>query len=92
MITELWLIGLGIGLLVVIIVVILLLGIIFQTKRIIKLAGVALNEVNQIEKNTLSIWKLNQTNIHTEKISNGFEEMEGVLVKITGKEKIQEAS
>ena len=65
MITELWLFGLGIGLLVAIIVVILLLGIIFQTKRIIRLASVALEEVNQIEKNTLSIWKLNQTNIHT---------------------------
>ena len=92
MITELWLFGLGIGLLVVIIVVILLLGIIFQTKRIIRLASVALDEVNQIEKNTLSIWKLNQTNIHTEKICDGFEEMEGVIADITGKEKIKEAS
>ena len=36
--------------------------------------------------------KLNQTNIHTDKICDGFEEMEGVIADITGKEKIKEAS
>lgn len=92
MMTNAWILGLGVGLLVVTIVVVLLIGIILQTKRIIKLAGIALNELNQIEDNTLSIWKLNQTNIHTGKIGDGFEEMENLLVRMTGKRKIKEAS
>ena len=66
MISNLWIIGFGIGALIVVVVVILLAGIIFQTKRIIKLANIALSEVKKIESNTMSIWKLNQTNAHTE--------------------------
>jgi|TARA_B110000438_G_scaffold293311_1_gene332941 hypothetical protein len=91
-INDFWVLGLGLGFIVVTIVVILLVGIIFQTKRIIRLAGIALNEVKQIEDNTLSIWKLKQTNIQTEKISDGFEKLEEHLINSSKKEKIKEAS
>ena len=79
MISNLWIIGFGIGALIVVLVVILLAGIIFQTKRIIKLANIALSEVEKIESNTMSIWKLNQTNAHTTTISDGFETLSSKL-------------
>ena len=44
-----WIIGFAAAAAVVEIVVVLLLGIIYQTNRIIKLAGVALGAVEQIE-------------------------------------------
>ena len=79
MISNLWIIGFGISALIVVVVVILLAGIIFQTKRIIKLANIALSEVEKIESNTMSIWKLNQTNAHTTAISDGFETLSSKL-------------
>ena len=79
MISNLWIIGFGIGALIVVVVVILLVGIIFQTKRIIKLANIALSEVEKIESNTMSIWKLNQTNAYTTTISDGFETLSSKL-------------
>ena len=79
MISNLWIIGFGISALIVVVVVILLAGIIFQTKRIIKLANIALSEVEKIESNTMSIWKLNRTNAHTTTISDGFETLSSKL-------------
>ena len=79
MISTLWILGFGISALIVVVVVILLVGIIFQTKRIIKLANIALSEVEKIESNTMSIWKLNQTNAQTTTILNGFETLSSKL-------------
>ena len=84
MISNLWIIGFGIGALIVVVVVILLVGIIFQTKRIIKLANIALSEVEKIESNTMSIWKLNQTNAYTTTISDGFERLETAITLFFG--------
>ncbi len=79
MISNLWILGFGVSALIVVVVVILLIGIIFQTKRIIKLATLALSEVQKIESNTMPIWKLNQTNAHTTSISDGFDTLSAKL-------------
>ena len=60
-----WLIGFATAIVVVLVVVVLLLGIIYQTRRIIQLATTALAQVEQVEQNTMPIWQLNQTNRYT---------------------------
>ncbi|MEK9564830.1 MAG: hypothetical protein VW492_15900, partial [Deltaproteobacteria bacterium] len=60
-----WTIGFVVAILIVVVVVVLLLGIIYQTRRIIQLATLALEQVEQVEQNTMPIWQLNQTNRYT---------------------------
>ena len=57
-----WLIGFATAIVIVLVVVVLLLGIIYQTRRIIRLATVASEQVEKVEQNTMPIWQLNQTN------------------------------
>mgnify|MGYP004325515131 FL=1 len=64
-----------------VVVVLLLLGIIYQTQRIIKLAGVALGAVEQIEANTKPIWMINRTNVTASNIGAGFEELDQLLAQ-----------
>ena len=76
-----WIIGFAATAAVVVIVVVLLLGIIYQTNRIIKLAGVAIGAVEQIEQNTKPIWMINRTNATATSIAAGFEELDQLLAE-----------
>jgi len=57
-----WLIGLAVVGVIVIIAAVLLILIWLAAKRILKLAGVALEVVKEIQQNTNSIWELEKTN------------------------------
>lgn len=57
-----WLIGLAIVGLIVVIAAILLILVWLAAKRILRLAGVALDVVKTIQSNTDSIWELANTN------------------------------
>lgn len=57
-----WLIGLGLVSLIVVIAAVLLILVFLAAKRILKLAGAALEIVTQIKNNTLPIWELETTN------------------------------
>ena len=57
-----WLIGLAVVGVIVIIAAVLLVLIWLAAKRILKLAGVALEVVKEIQQNTNSIWELEKTN------------------------------
>ena len=57
-----WLIGLAIVGLVVVIAAVLLILVWLAAKRILNLAGVALEVVKEIQQNTDSIWELEKTN------------------------------
>ena len=74
-----WMIGFAVAILIVVVVVVLLLGIIYQTRRIIQLATVALEQVEQVEQNTMPIWQLNQTNRYTRDIADGMGALEDLL-------------
>ena len=77
-----WTIGFVVAILIVVVVVVLLLGIIYQTRRIIQLATVALEQVEQVEQNTMPIWQLNQTNRYTRDIADGMGALEDLLKPI----------
>ncbi len=57
-----WLIGLAIVSVIVLIAALLLILIWLAAKRILRLAGVALEVVKEIQNNTNSIWELEKTN------------------------------
>ncbi len=57
-----WVIGLIIAGVIVVIAAALLLGIFAAARRILRLAGEALQTVERIKRNTHSIWSLDQTN------------------------------
>ena len=57
-----WLIGLGLVSLIVVIAAVLLILVFLAAKRILRLAGAALEIVTQIKNNTNSIWELETTN------------------------------
>lgn len=57
-----WLIGLALVALVVVIAAVLLILVWLAAKRILRLAGVALEVVKEIQNNTDSIWELEKTN------------------------------
>lgn len=66
-----WLIGLAIVGLIVVIAAVLLILVWLSAKRILRLAGIALEVVKTIQSNTDSIWELANTNkvatqIHSE--------------------------
>ena len=58
----LWYLGFAIAGAVVVVVAVLLLAIIFQCRRIVRLAGTAVVVVREIDHNTRPIWSLNATN------------------------------
>ena len=77
--SAIWLMGFTVAVLIVVVVVVLLLGIIYQTRRIIQLATTALAQVEQVEQNTMPIWKLNQTNRYTREVADGMGALEELL-------------
>lgn len=87
--SAIWLMGFTVAVLIVVVVVVLLLGIIYQTRRIIQLATTALVQVEQVEQNTMPIWKLNQTNRYTREVADGMGALEELLRPIAkdGQEK-----
>ncbi|MEC8594823.1 MAG: hypothetical protein VXY74_08455 [SAR324 cluster bacterium] len=87
-----WMIGFAVAILIVVVVVVLLLGIIYQTRRIIQLATVALEQVEQVEQNTMPIWQLNQTNRYTRDIADGMGALEDLLKPIAKDDQEKRAS
>ena len=87
-----WMIGFAVAILIVVVVVVLLLGIIYQTRRIIQLATVALEQVEQVEQNTMPIWQLNQTNRYTRDIEDGMGALEDLLKPIAKDDQEKRAS
>ena len=87
-----WMIGFAVAILIVVVVVVLLLGIIYQTRRIIQLANVALEQVEQVEQNTMPIWQLNQTNRYTRDIADGMGALEDLLKPIAKDDQEKRAS
>ena len=87
-----WLIGFAVAILIVVVVVVLLLSIIYQTRRIIQLATVALEQVEQVEQNTMPIWQLNQTNRYTLDIADGMGALEDLLKPIAKDDQEKRAS
>ncbi len=87
-----WTIGFVVAILIVVVVVVLLLGIIYQTRRIIQLATVALEQVEQVEQNTMPIWQLNQTNRYTRDIADGMGVLEDLLKPIAKDDQEKRAS
>ena len=57
-----WFVWLAIGGIIVVAAAALLITIILVARRIVKLAGVALGVVAEIEQNTKPIWEINTTN------------------------------
>ena len=57
-----WFVWLAIGATIVVAAAALLITIILLARRIVKLAGVALGVVAEIEQNTKPIWEINATN------------------------------
>ena len=87
-----WMIGFAVAILIVVVVVVLLLGIIYQTRRIIQLATVALEQVEQVEQNTMPIWQLNQTNRYTRDIADGMGALADLLKPIAKDDQEKRAS
>ena len=87
-----WTIGFAVAILIVVVVVVLLLGIIYQTRRIIQLATAALEQVEQVEQNTMPIWQLNQTNRYTRDIADGMGALEDLLKPIAKDDQEKRAS
>ena len=87
-----WMIGFAVAILIVVVVVVLLLGIIYQTRRIIQLANVALEQVEQVEQNTMPIWQLNQTNRYTRDIADRMGALEDLLKPIAKDDQEKRAS
>ena len=87
-----WMIGFAVAILIVVVVVVLLLSIIYQTRRIIQLATVALEQVEQVEQNTMPIWQLNQTNRYTRDIADGMGALEDLLKPIAKDDQEKRAS
>jgi len=71
-----WLIGLGLVSLIVVIAAVLLILVFLAAKRILRLAGAALEIVTQIKENTLPIWELETTNKVAVDIQNEAEAIE----------------
>ena len=71
-----WLIGLGLVSLIVVIAAVLLILVLLAAKRILRLAGAALEIVTQIKNNTHSIWELETTNKVAVDIQNEAEAIE----------------
>jgi len=79
-----WTLGFLAALVVVLIVALLLIGILFQARRIMKLASAAYEIVGEIDANTRSVWALRQTNIVAGEILEGAKAIEanaGAIVR-----------
>ncbi len=70
---TLWTAGFLIGIVVVLVVATLLIGILWQARRILKLARTASAVVAEIDGNTRSVWALRDTNTVAGQILEGAE-------------------
>ena len=68
-----WTAGFLVGIVVVLIVATLLIGILWQARRILKLAKTASSVVAEIDANTRSVWALRDTNAVAGQILDGAE-------------------
>jgi len=68
-----WTAGFLVGIVVVLIVATLLIGILWQARRILKLAKTASSVVAEIDANTRSVWALRDTNTVAGQILDGAE-------------------
>lgn len=71
-----WLIGLVLVSLIIVIAAVLLILVFLAAKRILRLAGAALEIVTQIKNNTNAIWELETTNKVAVNIQNEAEAIE----------------
>ncbi|MDA7699146.1 hypothetical protein N8795_03430 [Flavobacteriaceae bacterium] len=71
-----WLIGLVLVSLIIVIAAVLLILVFLAAKRILRLAGAALEIVTQIKNNTNAIWELETTNKVAVDIQNEAEAIE----------------
>lgn len=74
---TLWSAGFLLGIVVVLVVALLLIGILWQARRILKLAKTASAVVAEIDENTRSVWALSDTNEVAEQILGGAEAIDG---------------
>ncbi|MGI9433679.1 MAG: hypothetical protein ACR2Q4_02415 [Geminicoccaceae bacterium] len=72
-----WTLGFALGLVVVVIVAALLIGILYQARRIRRLALAASDIVGDIDLNTRSIWALRDTNAVANQLLEGAKAIEG---------------
>ncbi len=79
-----WIIGFGAAAVVVVVVAALLLGILYQARRIRRLAGVAIEVVGRIDVNTRSVWALRTTNATAAGLLDGAKAIEGNAAAIRG--------
>jgi hypothetical protein len=79
-----WIIGFSVAALVVVIVAALLLAILFQARRIRRLAKAAVQIVTEIEANTRSVWALRSTNRTAAALLDGAAAIENNTAAILG--------
>ncbi|MEL6963670.1 MAG: hypothetical protein AAFO01_13020 [Pseudomonadota bacterium] len=72
-----WTLGFLVGIIVVLVVAVLLLGILYQARRIRRLALAASEIVGEIDVNTRSIWALRDTNAVAGQLLDGARAIEG---------------
>jgi len=77
-----WTLGFFLGLVVVLVVAILLVGILYQARRIRRLALAASEIVGDIDTNTRSIWALRDTNAVAGQLLEGARAIEGNCASI----------
>lgn len=71
-----WTIGFAAGGAIVIVVALLLIGIIYQARRILRIARIASDVVGKLDVNTRSVWALRDTNAVAEQILVGAREID----------------
>ncbi|MGI9499609.1 MAG: hypothetical protein ACR2P3_06200 [Geminicoccaceae bacterium] len=79
-----WTLGFLVGLVVVLVVAALLIGILYQARRIRRLALAASEIVGDIDTNTRSIWALRDTNAVAGQLLDGAKAIEGNCAAIVG--------
>ncbi|MGI9490785.1 MAG: hypothetical protein ACR2RF_33785 [Geminicoccaceae bacterium] len=77
-----WTLGFLVGLVVVLVVATLLIGILYQARRIRRLALAASDIVGDIDTNTRSIWALRDTNAVAGQLLEGARAIEGNCASI----------
>lgn len=78
-----WIIGFGAAALVVVIVAALLIGILWQARRIRRLARSAVGVVGEIEANTRVVWALGRTNAVAGDLAEGARAIEANAAAIS---------
>lgn len=91
-----WITGFAAAALVVVIVAALLIGILYQARRIRRLAGTAVDVVGEIEANTRAVWALGATNATASELleqARGIDENTGAISEaLTGTGTVEDAA